>query len=147
MHNIWHYEILNNYWMRSSRIWGIIKAEVYVICRNSSYLRGPNSIIVLLFICKYFFQDWGIFSLKKPFVFSRFQQKPHKLAWRHILKNDMKYEVCSAVFQIISWRWLYLPSFLLQSARKLTKSRESQITWIRSNKKSAISRYTLHRKP
>ena len=25
---------------------------------NSSYLREPTSIIVLLFICKYFFQDW-----------------------------------------------------------------------------------------
>ena len=47
---------------------------------NSSYLRGPSSITVLLFICKYFFQDWGTFSLKKAFLFSPFQQKPHKLA-------------------------------------------------------------------
>ena len=56
---------LNNYWMRSSRIWEIIKAEVCVICRSrklrqitqtvtwiiSNILREPNSIIVLLFIC------------------------------------------------------------------------------------------------
>ena len=59
------YHILNNYWMRSSRIWGIIKAEVCVICRSrrlrqitqtealiiAQIVREPNSIIVLLFIC------------------------------------------------------------------------------------------------
>ena len=58
-------QTLNNYWMRSSRIWGIIKAEVCVICRSRRLrqitqteglriphiLREPNSIIVLLFIC------------------------------------------------------------------------------------------------
>ena len=51
--------------MRLSRIWGIIKAEVCVICRSRRLrqitqtealmiphiLREPNSIIVLLFIC------------------------------------------------------------------------------------------------
>ena len=58
-------KIINNYWRRSSRIWGIIKAEVCVICRSRRLrqitqtealiiphiLREPNSIIVLLFIC------------------------------------------------------------------------------------------------
>ena len=59
------YDILNNYWMRSSRIWEIIKAEVCVSSRSRRlrqvtqtkaliiphFLREPNSIIVLLFIC------------------------------------------------------------------------------------------------
>ncbi len=53
--------------MRSSRIWGIIKAEVCVICRSRRLrqitqtealifphiLRELNSVIVLLFICIY----------------------------------------------------------------------------------------------
>ena len=32
--NLTRYYIINNYWMRSSRIWGIVKAEVCVICRS-----------------------------------------------------------------------------------------------------------------
>ena len=91
-------EILNNYGMRSSRIWGIIKAEVCVICLSlrlrlrkkynartnlslrarqitqtealiiPHILREPNSIIVLLFIF-----IWKPFSRRnRPFVFFAF---------------------------------------------------------------------------
>ena len=69
--------------MRSSRIRGIIKVEVCVICRSLRLrqitqtealiifhiLREPNSIIVLLFMYL------RTFPLKKPFVFSRIWHK------------------------------------------------------------------------
>ena len=85
--------IINNYWMRSSRIWGIIKAEVCVICRSRRLrqitqtealiiphiLREPNSITVLLFICICKLFPWR----SRPFVFSRIWHKQHKLLWRH----------------------------------------------------------------
>ena len=85
--------ILNNYWMRSSRIWGIIKAEVCVICRSRRLrqitqtealiiphiLREPNWIIVLLFICICKTFPWR----SRPFVFFRRWHKQHKLVWRH----------------------------------------------------------------
>ena len=55
--------VLNNYLMRSSRIWGIIEAEVCVFCQNRRLrqitqtealiiphiLREPNSIFFLFF--------------------------------------------------------------------------------------------------
>ena len=41
-------QTLNNYWMRSSRIWGIIKAQTEALI-ISHILREPNSIIVSLF--------------------------------------------------------------------------------------------------
>ena len=98
-----HVKILNNYWMRSSRIWGIIKAEVCVICRSRRLrqitqtealiiphiLRGPNSIIVLLFICICQPFSWRshlyfkfLHKQYKPFVFCIWH-KQHKLVWRH----------------------------------------------------------------
>ena len=87
------HKLINNYWMRSSRIWGIIKAEVCVICRSRRLrqitqtealiiphiLREPNSIIVLLFICICKLFPWR----SRPFVFSRIWHKQHKLLWRH----------------------------------------------------------------
>ena len=94
---------LNNYWMRSSRIWRIIKAEVCVICRSRRLrqitqtealiipyiLRESNSIIVLLFICicepfpwrsHLYFEFWH--KQHKLFVFWIWY-KQHKLVWRH----------------------------------------------------------------
>ena len=72
--------------MRSSRIWGIIKAEVCVICRSRRLrqitqtealiipyiLREPNSIIVLLFIsiCEPF--------LQRSHLYFEFWHKQHK---------------------------------------------------------------------
>jgi len=87
--------------MRSSRIWGIIKAAVCVITlitQTEAFMiphipREPNSIIVLLFICKNFFQDRRTFSLRKTFVFYPFQQKLHKLAWRHIVLHCFQYTI------------------------------------------------------
>ena len=96
-------KLLNNYWMRSSRIWGIIKAEVCVICRSRRLrqitqtealiiphiLRELNSIIVLLFTCTcepfpwrshLYFEFWH--KQHKPFVFCIWH-KQHKLVWRH----------------------------------------------------------------
>ena len=72
--------------MRSSRIWGIFKAEVVLAeadntdrGNNNSYiLREPNSMIVLLFI--YCFIIYFIIDL---FVFSSLFHKPHELAKRH----------------------------------------------------------------
>ena len=95
--------ILNYYWMRSSRILGIIKAEVCVICRSRRLrlitqtealiiphiLREPNSIIVLLFICicepfpwrsHLHFEFWH--KQHKSFVFCIWHMQ-HKLVWRH----------------------------------------------------------------
>ena len=95
--------IINNYWMRSSRIWGIIKTEDCVTCRSRRLrqitqtealiipyiLREPNSIIVLLFICicepfpwrsHLCFEFWH--KQHKPFVFCIWH-KQHKLVWRH----------------------------------------------------------------
>ncbi len=84
--------------MRSSRIWGIIKAEVCVICRSRRLrqitqtealiiphiLRELNSIIVLLFICIYIglrvnacIVNKGT-QAAKPFVFSHFWHKVGK---------------------------------------------------------------------
>ncbi len=81
--------------MRSSRIWGIIKAEVCVICRSRRLrqitqtealiiphiLRELNSIIVLLFICIYIGLRVNACIVNKstqaakPFVFSHFWHK------------------------------------------------------------------------
>ena len=98
-----HIDILNNYWMRSSRLWGIIKAEVCVICRSwrlrqitqtkaliiPHILREPNSIIVLLFICICEPFSWRshlyfkfLYKQHKPFVFCIWH-KQHKLVRRH----------------------------------------------------------------
>ena len=46
-----HAVIINSYWMRSSRIWGIIKITQTEALIIPHFLREPNSIIVLLFIC------------------------------------------------------------------------------------------------
>ena len=96
-------QIINNYWMRSRGIWGIIKAEVCVIYRSRRLrqitqtealiiphiLREPNSIIVLLFICicepfpwrsHLYFEFWH--KQHKAFVFCIWHRQ-HKLVWRH----------------------------------------------------------------
>ena len=99
------YKVLNNYWMRSSRIWGISKAEVCVICQSRRlrqiaqtealiiphFLREPNSIIVLLFICICKPFSWRshlyfkfLHKQHKPFVFC-ISHKQHKLVWRHMV--------------------------------------------------------------
>ena len=41
--------ILNNYWMRSSRIWGIIKAEVCVICRRLRQITQTEALLRFAF--------------------------------------------------------------------------------------------------
>ena len=43
---------------------------------NPSYLRDPNLITVLSFICKYFFQDRRSFSLNKLFSILLLSAKP-----------------------------------------------------------------------
>ena len=92
---------LARFWL--CRIWGIIKAEVCVICRSRRLrqirqteafiilhiLQEQNSIIVLLFICicepfpwrsHLYFEFWH--KQHKPFVFCIWH-KQHKLVWRH----------------------------------------------------------------
>ena len=99
---VYMFTLLNNYWMRSSRIWGIIKAKVCGIYQSQRLrqmtqtkaliiphiLREPNSIIVLLFICicksfpwrsHLYFEFWH--KQHKSFVFCIWH-KQHKLVWR-----------------------------------------------------------------
>jgi hypothetical protein len=85
--------IINNYWMRSSRVWGIIKAEVCVISRRlrqitqtqaliiPHILREPNSIIALLFICR---------------------NTQNKLTWRHSVLH------CFSIYHEITSNVVYL---------------------------------------
>ena len=80
--------------MRSSRIWGIIKAEVCVICRsrslnNSSYptrTEYNNCFIIYLYLRTFCLKKYLYFEFwhkqHKPYVFCIWH-KQHKLVWRH----------------------------------------------------------------
>ena len=95
--------ILNNYRMRSSSIWGIIKAEITQteVLIIPHILREPNSIIVLLFIYIYIGLRVNAYIVNKntqatkPFVFSRIWHKQHKLVWRHKVNIRPNYVIMS----------------------------------------------------
>ena len=90
--------------MRSSRIWGIIKAEVVLSAEAKlrritqteallipHILREPNSIIVLLFI--YFYLFFILLVYIDLFVFSSLWHKPHELAKVSTLRVTMFFNV------------------------------------------------------